>query len=176
MSLSMLPTSLCPGYRHVEEFGLDEEYESSEEVSYATFDLGNIQPSLIPNSSSFRLIGLDTPTPFLQLSGTVLKGRHDPLLGTELLFTDEKDAQDRNKRSVAYVGGTEQRVTFKEVRLQPKEGESGQGETRPSANMEAGPSTRGAGKTPKTRRRAKGKTKATDEQDAAGSAMDTSVG
>ncbi len=31
--------------------------------------------------------GLDTPTPFLQLAGMVLKGRHKTLLGTELLFS-----------------------------------------------------------------------------------------
>ncbi|KAM6499154.1 hypothetical protein JOM56_004662 [Amanita muscaria] len=114
-------TSLYPGYTHVEQFGADEDYESEEEVSYVTFDLGNIEPTLVPSSSTYRLIGLDTPTPYLQLSGTILKGRHDSLLGTELLFTDEKDPQDRNKRSVVHVANTEQRVVFKEVRLQSKE-------------------------------------------------------
>jgi len=113
--------SLCPGYQQVEEFGADEEYESGEEISYMTFDLGNIEPTLIPSSSTYRLMGLDTPTPYLQLSGTILKGKHDSLLGTELLFTDEKDLQDRNKHSVVHVANTEQRVSFKEVRLQPKD-------------------------------------------------------
>jgi hypothetical protein len=37
-----------------------------------------------------RAQGLDTPTPFLQLSGTIFKGQHDSLLGTEILFTDTK--------------------------------------------------------------------------------------
>ena len=32
--------------------------------------------------------GLDTPTPFLQLSGTMLMGQHVSLLGTELLFSE----------------------------------------------------------------------------------------
>jgi hypothetical protein len=74
------------------------------------------------------------------LSGTILKGQHDSLLGTELLFTDGKgtihvlskhqtilinliiiqDSHDWNKRSVDHVANTEQRIGFKEVRLQPK--------------------------------------------------------
>ena len=36
------------------------------------------------------LQGLDTPTPFLQLSGTILRGRHDNLLGSELIFSDDQ--------------------------------------------------------------------------------------
>ncbi len=50
------PTSLCPGYRHVEEFDPNEEYESDEEIFYVTFDLGNIEPTLVPSSSTYRLI------------------------------------------------------------------------------------------------------------------------
>ena len=49
-------TSLCPGYEQVEEFGPDEEYESEEAISYVTFDLGNIEPTLIPSSSTYRLM------------------------------------------------------------------------------------------------------------------------
>ncbi|EIN07349.1 hypothetical protein PUNSTDRAFT_70589 [Punctularia strigosozonata HHB-11173 SS5] len=81
--------TLIPGYRHVESFGPDEEYESGEEeVEYVTLDLGTVEPTLVPSSSTYRLIGLDTPTPFLQLSGTVFKGEHRELLGTELIFKD----------------------------------------------------------------------------------------
>lgn len=36
--------------------------------------------------------GLDTPTPYMQLQGTIFKGRHDLLLGTEMIFTDDKGA------------------------------------------------------------------------------------
>ncbi len=82
--------SLCPGYKQVDAFGPDDEYEDEEEISYVTLDLGSVEPSLLPSSASYRLIGLDTPTPFLQLSGTVLKGRHESLLGTELVFADGK--------------------------------------------------------------------------------------
>lgn len=82
--------SLVPGYRQVEAFGPDEEYEGEEEVSYVTFDLGTVEPTLLPNCATYRLIGLDSPTPYLQLAGSVFKGRHDHLLGTELLFTEEK--------------------------------------------------------------------------------------
>ncbi|KAG5650701.1 hypothetical protein H0H81_011321 [Sphagnurus paluster] len=116
------PSSLCPGYRHVDAFGSDDEYEDEEEVCYVTLDLGSIEPTLVPSSSTYRLIGLDTPTPFLQLSGTILKGRHETLLGTELIFTDAKDPSDvqHHKKAVTHVASTEQRVCFREVRLQPK--------------------------------------------------------
>ncbi|KAJ6602479.1 hypothetical protein DFH09DRAFT_1124952 [Mycena vulgaris] len=114
-------SSLCPGYKQVEVFGPDDEYEE-EEVTYVTFDLGNVEPTLIPSSSHYRLIGLDTPMPFLQLSGTIFKGRHDTLLGTELLFTDGKDAVDWSKRSTTHVANTEQRICFTEVQLKPKTG------------------------------------------------------
>ncbi|KAJ3781972.1 hypothetical protein GGU10DRAFT_276506, partial [Lentinula aff. detonsa] len=83
-----------PGYKHVEEFGPDEEYEDELEEFYVTLDLGAVEPTLIPSSSTYRLIGLDTPTPFMQLSGTVLQGRHESLLGTELLFTRAKGMPD----------------------------------------------------------------------------------
>ncbi|TFK35894.1 hypothetical protein BDQ12DRAFT_687735 [Crucibulum laeve] len=117
--MTSAPSSLCPGYKQVEAFGPDEDYED-EEVSYVTLDLGSIEPTLVPSSSTYRLIGLDTPTPFLQLSGTILRGRHDSLLGTELLFTEDKETHDWSKRSIVHVANTEQRVCFTEVRLQPK--------------------------------------------------------
>ncbi|KAF8193730.1 hypothetical protein BJ912DRAFT_229784 [Pholiota molesta] len=118
--MAAAPSSLCPGYKQVEAFGPDEEYEDKEEVFYVTLDMGNIEPTLVPSSTSYRLIGLDTPTPYLQLQGTVLKGRHDMLLGTELIFTDDKENHDWNKRSVSYLASTEQRIAFQEVTLVPK--------------------------------------------------------
>lgn len=50
------PSSLCPGYTQVDEFLPDEEYEGEEEVFYVTMDMGNIEPTLVPSSSSYRLI------------------------------------------------------------------------------------------------------------------------
>ena len=112
------PSSLCPGYKQVEAFGPEEEYEDEEEVSYVVLDLGNVEPTLVPTSSTYKLIvsstilwggyllnpsqGLDTPTPFLQLQGTIFKGRHDLLLGTELLFTDDKGAFTLSLTFLAY--------------------------------------------------------------------------
>ena len=50
-------TSLFPGYKHVESFGPDSEYEDAEEeVEYVTLDLGTVEPTLVPSSSSYRLI------------------------------------------------------------------------------------------------------------------------
>ena len=52
------PASVCPGYNHVEAFSNDEDYYESdeEEVSYITLDLGDVEPQLVPNASTYRLI------------------------------------------------------------------------------------------------------------------------
>jgi general transcription factor 3C polypeptide 6 len=48
---------LFPGYRQVEAFEADEEYElDSEEVVFVTLDVGDVEPSLVPGTSSYRLI------------------------------------------------------------------------------------------------------------------------
>ncbi|KAK0187025.1 hypothetical protein F5146DRAFT_935552 [Armillaria mellea] len=80
-------TLLCPGCHQVTHFGPDDDYEEEEEIFYVTLELGNVEPSLIPSCNSYHLVGLDTPTPFLQLAGTVLKGRHETLLSTKLVFS-----------------------------------------------------------------------------------------
>jgi len=122
----MSGSSLFPGYKQVQSFSPDAECEQhdgevEEEVEYVTLDLGSVEPTLVPSTSSYRLIGLDTPTPFLQLSGTILKGQHQTILGTELLFTEAKDdVHDRGKRSLVHVGTTEKRIRFREVELKPK--------------------------------------------------------
>jgi general transcription factor 3C polypeptide 6 len=110
--------SLCPGYKQVDSFGPDEQYEGDEEVSYVTLDLGaGVEPTLVASSSTYRLIvrccpsvhlvvtyglnsqGLDTPTPFLQLSGTIWKGQHDSLIGSEIIFTEDKGVLDIHSSS-----------------------------------------------------------------------------
>ncbi|KAI0822201.1 hypothetical protein BC628DRAFT_706257 [Trametes gibbosa] len=125
----MSATSMIPGYKQVEGFGPDEDYESGEEIEYVTLDLGTIEPTLVPSSSTYRLIGLDTPTPYLQLSGTKLKGLHQALLGTELLFmesSDEHQTHTQGKKPLVPVASTERRIRFREIELKPKgtEGES----------------------------------------------------
>lgn len=54
-------SGLFPGYMHVEAFGPDDEYEPQdgeieEEVEYVTLDLGTVEPTLVPSSSSYRLV------------------------------------------------------------------------------------------------------------------------
>ncbi|KAG6905034.1 hypothetical protein DXG01_005513 [Tephrocybe rancida] len=124
-------------YKQVPSFGDASEYASDEEedVLYVTLDLGSIEPSLVPSSSTYRyrLIGLDTPAPFLQLSGTILKGRHETLLGSEILFTDPPD-----KRSLTPLTPptTSTRICFSEVRLLPK----GTAAPSPSSVLSVSPS------------------------------------
>jgi hypothetical protein len=56
MSATSPSPSLFPGYTHVSEFGPDDCYESEEEVVYVTLDLGNVEPTLVPNAAAYRLI------------------------------------------------------------------------------------------------------------------------
>ncbi|KZT01864.1 uncharacterized protein LAESUDRAFT_663015 [Laetiporus sulphureus 93-53] len=141
-------STFSPGYVQVDAFGPDEGYESDEEVTFVTLDLGCVEPALVPSSSSYRLIGLDTPTPFLQLSGTIFKGQHQSLLGTELLFTDAKDDnQERNKRTLAHVGTTEQRIRFKEVELRERNASS---VSQPEQTAETGQSKSKKNRIPET--------------------------
>ena len=52
---------LAPGFRQVDAFDSDDNYECEggeiiEEVSYVTLDLGAVEPTLVPSSSTYRLI------------------------------------------------------------------------------------------------------------------------
>ncbi|KAF8583658.1 hypothetical protein K439DRAFT_1316135, partial [Ramaria rubella] len=113
-------TRMFPGYKHVQAFGPDDEYEDEGEVSYVTLDLGsNVNKALVPNTSEYRLVGLDTQTPLLQLSGTFFKGTHDQLIGTELLFTDGHETNPSH-RFVVPVATTEKRIKFEQVEVKEK--------------------------------------------------------
>lgn len=63
----MSRSSLFPGFSQVEAFGPDETYEHledgeiDEEVVYVTLDLGQVEPTLVPSTSSYRLIVSCTP-------------------------------------------------------------------------------------------------------------------
>jgi len=60
---------LAHGFRQVDSFDSDEYYERDEqgeiieEISYVTLDLGAVEPTLVPSSSTYRLIvrGHDVP-------------------------------------------------------------------------------------------------------------------
>jgi len=62
---------------------------------------------------------VDTPTPFPQLSssGTIFKGRHHKLLGTELLFSHVQGDPDPSARHISLLGTTEQRIVFSPVEI-----------------------------------------------------------
>ena len=67
--------SFCPGYAQVDEFGPDEEYEE-EEVSYVILDLGRTEPTLLPSSSTYRLIVSPLNTKVLE--GNFRVSQHKP--------------------------------------------------------------------------------------------------
>lgn len=53
---------LASGFCHVDAFDSDDNYERNEqgevieEISYVTLDLGAVEPTLVPSSSTYRLI------------------------------------------------------------------------------------------------------------------------
>ncbi|KAG8995625.1 hypothetical protein FRB94_008907 [Tulasnella sp. JGI-2019a] len=138
-------SSILPGVTQVDRFDEEEdEYEYEYETSYATLDLRNIDQNILLNSSTFKLIGLDTPTPYLQLPGMTMRGEHDTLIGSEMIFSDGRgantisykkriitvdldalpfthlDPTDRSRRFVVPLGTTSTRITFKPVELRQK--------------------------------------------------------
>ena len=58
----MSDKQLAPGFRQVDAFDSDEHYERDEngeiveEISYVTLDLGAVEPTLVPSSSTYRFI------------------------------------------------------------------------------------------------------------------------
>ncbi|EJD00331.1 uncharacterized protein FOMMEDRAFT_159005 [Fomitiporia mediterranea MF3/22] len=115
---------LFPGYKQVEGFGPDEDYDDELEECYVTLDLGSVDQTLVPNSAAYRLIGLDTPNPLLQISGTIMRGYHRTLIGTELIFKDATDESELPSQSdIQYFTSTDRRIVFREVELKPKSAE-----------------------------------------------------
>ena len=106
---------------------------------------------------------------------------------THRLFYSEP--RDRSQRSVAYVASAEQRVAFKEVRLQPKESAEEQGHSTqkveannqipPSSGLKKGGSSARSKRREdvKPKKRTKGKARATnDHEEVPDDAMDASTG
>ncbi|PVF97037.1 hypothetical protein CPB86DRAFT_664875, partial [Serendipita vermifera] len=102
------------GYEQVDLFEEDEDEEYEEEVVYVTMDLGQLDPNLLPNATSYRLIGLETPTPFLQIGGSIFRGRSETLLGTEIIMQEPPGGGSRN---LVPLATTDKRIRFQEVKL-----------------------------------------------------------
>lgn len=47
---------MLQGYKEVENFAADEEYEDGTEEEYVTLDFSAVDPTLVSSSSTFRLI------------------------------------------------------------------------------------------------------------------------
>lgn len=118
-----MPPSFLEGYEEVDAFDddLNDEY-SDEEVFYVTLDMGQLGSSLLNQTNFYRLIGLETEEPFLQVGGTTFKGEHERLLGTEVLLQEPPSTSANTpSRPLVPVAMTSQRIRFKEVRLVPRE-------------------------------------------------------
>ncbi|KZO91936.1 hypothetical protein CALVIDRAFT_601894 [Calocera viscosa TUFC12733] len=108
---------LGPKWKHVDSFSdLGSDYSEEEEVEYVTFDLG------VPSSSAgplqvphYRLVGLDTERPFLQVGNTIYEGAHQTLVGTEIVLRDMRDPTNKSSKHVTPQHLSSRRVRFREV-------------------------------------------------------------
>ncbi|CAE6468677.1 unnamed protein product [Rhizoctonia solani] len=110
-----------------------------DETHYLTLDLGAVDPSLLANCPSIRLIGLETPTPFLQLGDLVFQGIHTRTLGTELVLDTH-----------GVIAQSEHKVLFNPVQLIPKAETEAEPGPDPQSHDPAGPA-------PRTKRRGRGR-------------------
>ncbi|KAJ1309467.1 hypothetical protein OPQ81_006243 [Rhizoctonia solani] len=117
-----------------------EHADEEEETHYLTLDLGAVDPSLLSNCGSIRLVGLETPTPFLQLGDLVFQGIHTRTLGTELVL-------DNNAHVIAQ---SEHKVLFNPVQLIPR-AETEAAETEPGLGPESHDPDYTGGSTPRTK-------------------------
>ncbi|KAG4300696.1 hypothetical protein PCANB_002999 [Pneumocystis canis] len=69
--------------------------------------LKNTRLSTNTSEDTFKLIGLDTPTPFLKWGRYIYRGRWEEMIGTELVFNE----------SVELVAQSRSRLVMERVRL-----------------------------------------------------------
>jgi hypothetical protein len=95
-----------PAHQH----SLEDDYEY--ETEYIILETGprtTTQTLLAASASGVKLIGMDTPTPYLRIGNLTFKGKHDLNVGTDLIF--------RNKE---LVGLNERKTLFERVSLHKK--------------------------------------------------------
>ncbi|GAB5586475.1 hypothetical protein Unana1_01375 [Umbelopsis nana] len=114
------------------------------ETQYILLELGENVPEDIligtEASGGYSLIGLNTPTPFLQLGPEIYQGYYDETIGSNLLLekvpnTDDTDAND--EFDLLFAGATTKTITFHKVNLTKKEEKK---EEEPKAEEEPAPS------------------------------------
>ena len=65
----------------------DDEYEDV----YVVLELAGVEQQYLASCDSYSIIGLDTPTPMLQVGNATFRGTHEEQLGTSLVFSDDKE-------------------------------------------------------------------------------------
>ncbi|KAG5518551.1 hypothetical protein PMAC_002947 [Pneumocystis sp. 'macacae'] len=75
-------------------------------------------PKTLSVGDGVKLVGLDTPTPFLEWGRQVYRGRWEEMVGTELVFDG----------SAELVGQSRRRLVMERVRLVRRRSGGGQGE------------------------------------------------
>ncbi|KAM3583675.1 hypothetical protein VKS41_003647 [Umbelopsis sp. WA50703] len=105
------------------------------ETQYIILDVGDtVSDDIIESaqaSGGCSLVGLDTPTPFLQLGTDVYQGQHDETIGSNLLLERVPIDVSKRARGVAtendedyklqYVASTTKTIQFRKVELTKKD-------------------------------------------------------
>ncbi|RUS13561.1 hypothetical protein BC937DRAFT_95133 [Endogone sp. FLAS-F59071] len=109
------------------------------QTSYIVLDLGSdvnaeVITSAAAKSGGYSLVGLDTPTPYLQIGPLIFRGEFDETIGTDLLFSQTEERRPtanasgtlpHRRRTVTYMGQTTKTIKFTKVKLNRKTGEAG---------------------------------------------------
>ncbi|KAG2178271.1 hypothetical protein INT43_003524 [Umbelopsis isabellina] len=102
------------------------------ETQYIILDVGDtVSDDIIESaqaSGGCSLVGLDTPTPFLQLGTDVYQGQHDETIGTRGVAIEEDDDY-----KLQYVASTTKTIQFRKVELTKKDPTARDTATKPEA-------------------------------------------
>jgi hypothetical protein len=96
----------------------DDEYEDV----YVVLELAGVQPQYLLACETYSLIGLDTPTPMLQLGNAIFRGSHEDTIGTSLIFSKDPELAATPGSlpltvSASQLAGSTQESTGAEYRL-----------------------------------------------------------
>ncbi|KAI9634681.1 uncharacterized protein MKK02DRAFT_27845 [Dioszegia hungarica] len=112
---------LGPGWREVESFEDltdEDEYTTDEEELYAVLDFGQaIDRQQMQSESTYQLIGLDTPLPFIKLGNQVYQGEMSPLIGDEVILGMVRDPANPTKPSHVPLHTASRHLLFRPIVL-----------------------------------------------------------
>ncbi|KAK4053524.1 hypothetical protein OIV83_001692 [Microbotryomycetes sp. JL201] len=74
----------------------DDEWEE-DEVCYLTLDFGKLPTGAVTNGE-LQLLGLNSDTPFARVGGSIFRGQHEQLIGSEIFLDRNRKSQQRTDK------------------------------------------------------------------------------